>query len=74
MKLINLVVTAIIDDSLRGEIEATIKEKLAYLSQDEIEKATRVYFDKDDANTPDCIKTVGLVVSYNKGQYRSTTQ
>ena len=67
MKLINLVVTAVIDASLSGEIEATIKEKLAHLSQDKIKKAIRVYFDKDGANTPDYINTVGLVVSYDMG-------
>ena len=75
-KLILSIVDEIIDNSLKEEIIATIDEKLAStMSKDEIKKATKAWFDKDNENIPDEIKKLGIAVSYDMGwQKRSTVK
>lgn len=45
-ELINSVANGVIDTSLRGEIEATIREKLVQQDESYIEKAVKAYFQK----------------------------
>ena len=74
-KLITSVINGLVRNSLKAEIEETIREKLndEKYTNEEIKTATKAYFDKDEENIPDIIKKVGLAVSYDMGwQKRST--
>ena len=74
-KLITSVVNGVVKMSLVAEIEATIEEKLKCekYTNEAIKKTTNTFFEKDDKNTPDIIRKVGLAVSYDMGwQKRST--
>ena len=72
-KLITSVISGVMDASLKNEIKATISEKLEGMTKDEINIATKAYFDKDTENIPDAIKKLGIAVSYDMGWQKRAT-
>ena len=55
-KLITLVISEVMDTSLKDEIIVTIADKLEGMTKDEVEIVTKSYFEKDTENIPDAIK------------------
>ena len=72
-KLITSVVNGVMEASLKNEIIATISDKLEGMTKDEINIATKAYFEQDTDNIPDAIQKLRIAVSYDMGwQKRST--
>ena len=73
-KLITSVISGVMDASLKAEIIATITEKLEGMTKDEINIATKAYFDQDTDNIPDAIQKLRIAVSYDMGWQKRATE